>query len=136
MDRNPFLKDRAGNIGTLAALSLPLMVFSLALGVDFGYLTVQQRALQADADLAAIAAASNVMEAEKATAAFFSLNRVPANVTGRNACPSRPTHRSTSARRRSQRPRSSAAATSPTRTCCRRIASRRQRRMRMRRGCS
>jgi uncharacterized membrane protein len=84
MDRHPFIKDRAGNIGTLAALSLPLMVFSLALGVDFGYLTVQQRALQADADLAAIAAASNVMEAEKATAAFFSLNRVPANVTGRN----------------------------------------------------
>jgi uncharacterized membrane protein len=84
MERLPFIKDRAGNIGTLAALSLPLMVFSLALGVDFGYLTVQQRALQADADLAAIAAASNVVEAEKAAAAFFSLNRVPANVTGRN----------------------------------------------------
>ena len=37
------LADRSGNIGTLAALSLPLMIFSLALGVDYGYFTVQRR---------------------------------------------------------------------------------------------
>ena len=30
------LADRSGNIGTLAALSLPLLVFSIALGVDYG----------------------------------------------------------------------------------------------------
>lgn len=84
MARSHILIDRKGNIGTLAALSLPLMIFSLALGVDYGYLTVQQRQLQANADLAAIAAASNVFEAEQAAATYFSLNGVSANVTGRN----------------------------------------------------
>lgn len=78
------IADRSGNIGTLAALSLPLMVFSLALGVDYGYLTVQQRQLQASADLAAIAAAANVAEAEKAAATYFALNNLPASVTGSN----------------------------------------------------
>lgn len=78
------LTDRSGNIGTLAALSLPLMIFSLALGVDYGYLTVQQRQLQATADLAAIAAASNVSEAEKAAATYFSLNKLPVLVSGKN----------------------------------------------------
>lgn len=76
--------DRSGNIGTLAALSLPLMVFSLALGVDYGYLTVQQRQLQASADLAAIAAASSVNEAEKAAATYFSLNNQRVSVSGTN----------------------------------------------------
>lgn len=78
------LSDRSGNIGTLAALSLPLMVFSLALGVDYGYLTVQQRQLQATADLAAIAAAGNVGEAEKSAAAYFALNGMPVSVTGKD----------------------------------------------------
>ncbi|WP_411035762.1 pilus assembly protein TadG-related protein [Shinella sp. BYT-45] len=84
MKRPGLLADRSGNIGTLAALSLPLMVFSLALGVDYGYLTVQQRQLQAAADLAAIAAASDIAEAEKAAAAYFALNNLPVAVTGGN----------------------------------------------------
>ena len=78
------LEDRAGNIGMLAAISLPLMIFSLALGVDYGYLTVQRRQLQTSADLAAIAAASNVAEAEKAAATYFALNHLPASVSGTN----------------------------------------------------
>ncbi len=78
------LEDRAGNIGVLAAISLPLMIFSLALGVDYGYLTVQRRQLQTSADLAAIAAASNVAEAEKAAATYFALNHLPASVSGTN----------------------------------------------------
>lgn len=78
------LTDRAGNIGTLAALSLPLLVFSIALGVDYGYLTVQQRQLQASADLAAIAAAANVGEAEKSAAAYFALNGMPVAVTDKD----------------------------------------------------
>lgn len=78
------LQDRCGNIGILAAASLPLMIFSLALGVDYGYLTVQRRQLQSSADLAAIAAASNVAEAEKAAATYFALNHLPASVTGTN----------------------------------------------------
>lgn len=84
MTPSRLLADRSGNIGTLAALSLPLMIFSLALGVDYGYLTVQQRQLQASADLAAIAAASNVAEAEKAAATYFALNRLSVTVTGNN----------------------------------------------------
>lgn len=84
MTPSRLLADRSGNIGTLAALSLPLMIFSLALGVDYGYLTVQQRQLQASADLAAIAAASNVAEAEKAAATYFALNRLSVTVTGKN----------------------------------------------------
>ncbi|WP_337183098.1 pilus assembly protein TadG-related protein [Shinella sp.] len=84
MTPSRLLADRSGNIGTLAALSLPLMIFSLALGVDYGYLTVQQRQLQASADLAAIAAASNVVEAEKAAATYFALNRLSVTVTGKN----------------------------------------------------
>ncbi len=75
------LSDRAGNIGTLAALSLPLMIFTLALGVDYGYLTVQQRQLQASADLAAIAAAANVADAENSAAAYFTLNGMPVAVS-------------------------------------------------------
>lgn len=76
--------DRRGNIGTLAAISLPLLIASLALGVDYGYFTVQQRELQSSADLAAIAAASDVAEAEKAAATYFSLNKLAVAVTGRN----------------------------------------------------
>ncbi|MGD9476556.1 pilus assembly protein TadG-related protein [Shinella sp. G-2] len=79
-----FIEDRRGNIATLSALSLPLMIFSLALGVDYGYLTVQQRQLQATADLAAIAAASDVVQAEKAAATYFSLNNLSVAVTGKN----------------------------------------------------
>lgn len=86
MVKRPYalLADRAGNIGTLAALSLPLLVFSIALGVDFGYLTVQQRQLQASADLAAIAAAANVGEAEKSAASYFALNGMPVTVTDKD----------------------------------------------------
>lgn len=84
MKRVRLVTDRHGNIGTLAALTLPLMVFSLALGVDYGYLTVQQRELQASADLAAIAAASSVVEAEKAAATYFALNKLPVTVTGKD----------------------------------------------------
>lgn len=76
--------DRRGNIGTLAAISLPLLIASLALGVDYGYFTVQQRELQSSADLAAIAAASDVAEAEKAAATYFSLNKLAVAVTGKN----------------------------------------------------
>ncbi|GLR50364.1 pilus assembly protein TadG-related protein [Shinella yambaruensis] len=76
--------ERDGNIGTLAAISLPLIIFSLALGVDYGYLTVQQRQLQAAADLAAIAAAANVAEAEKSAATYFALNNLPVSVTGKD----------------------------------------------------
>ena len=78
------LAERGGNIGTLAAISLPLLIFSTALGVDYGYLTVQHRQLQAAADLAAIAAAANIGDAEKSAATYFALNNLPVTVTGKD----------------------------------------------------
>ncbi|RVI00964.1 hypothetical protein CN206_30100, partial [Sinorhizobium meliloti] len=50
------LKSRTGNIGVSAALVMPLVVASMGLGIDYGYLTLQRRELQSVADLASIAA--------------------------------------------------------------------------------
>jgi uncharacterized membrane protein len=106
----PLLADRSGNIATLAAMSLPLVIFSMALGIDYGYLTVQQRQLQASADLAAVAAAANVAEAEKAAASFFALNGQYVAVEGTNGVTVPPSedvgiHRATLATARIERGR-------------------------------
>ncbi|MGO4436122.1 TadG family pilus assembly protein [Rhizobium sp. RAF56] len=55
---------RAGNIAIAAAVGAPLVLYSLSLGVDYGMLTLQQRRLQQDADLAAMVAASDAKNAE------------------------------------------------------------------------
>ena len=68
------LRDNAGNIAISTALTLPLAIFAMALGVDYGHLTLQQRQLQNAADLAAIAAAANPTDPEKATLDYFQLN--------------------------------------------------------------
>ena len=60
------LRDRSGNIAITAALTAPLIGAVLALGVDYGYLTLQKRQLQNTADLAAISAASAGTNAESA----------------------------------------------------------------------
>lgn len=67
-------RDRNGNVATLFALILPVMIGCLALGVDYGNLTLQQRKLQKTADLASIVAASDIKNAEEAVSQFFSLN--------------------------------------------------------------
>ncbi|CAN7317869.1 pilus assembly protein TadG-related protein [Neorhizobium tomejilense] len=66
--------NKAGNIAISAAITMPLVVVSLALGVDYGHLTLQQRELQNTADLAAIAAAGRLSEPEKAVLDYFILN--------------------------------------------------------------
>jgi uncharacterized membrane protein len=66
--------DRAGNIGLSAAVVSPLIISSLALGVDYGSLTLQQRELQQAADLAAISAAANLSTAEQSVADHFQRN--------------------------------------------------------------
>ncbi|MCR4266011.1 pilus assembly protein TadG-related protein [Nitratireductor sp. ZSWI3] len=68
------LRDRRANVATLFALILPVMIGCLALGVDYGNLTLQQRRLQKTADLASIIAAADIRNAEKAVAKFFALN--------------------------------------------------------------
>ncbi|TGU11273.1 hypothetical protein EN799_67135, partial [bacterium M00.F.Ca.ET.156.01.1.1] len=69
-----FLRDRAGNIAISAGLTAPLFIGILAIGVDYGYLTLQKRQLQQTADLAAISAAANVTDAEKTVQQYFALN--------------------------------------------------------------
>ncbi len=68
------LKNRAGNIAVTAAFVSPLMIGALALGVDYGHLTTQQRALQQAADLSAIAAASSLSAPERAAFDYFRMN--------------------------------------------------------------
>lgn len=84
MRRLPFLaRDRSGNIAISAALSMPLLIGALALGIDYGSLTLQQRDLQSTADLAAIAAAGNLSNPEKGALDFFTLNNrdIPVRTT-------------------------------------------------------
>jgi uncharacterized membrane protein len=69
-----FLRDRTGNIAISAGLTAPLFIGILALGVDYGYLTLQKRQLQQTADLAAISAAASATDPEKAVQQYFALN--------------------------------------------------------------
>ncbi|MBB4347610.1 MULTISPECIES: pilus assembly protein TadG-related protein [Rhizobiaceae] len=66
--------DRRGNVAITAALSLPIMISALALGVDYGYLTLQQRELQTTADLSAISAAANPSSPETGVVDYMALN--------------------------------------------------------------
>lgn len=74
------LQDKAGNIAISAALASPLLVVILALGVDFGHLTIQRREIQNAADLSAISAAADMTNAEKAVLNHFSLNNLKLGV--------------------------------------------------------
>lgn len=60
-----------GNIAISAAASLPLVIGSLALAVDYGTLTLERRAAQNTADLAAIVAAGSLDDPETAVATFL-----------------------------------------------------------------
>ncbi|MGF6175589.1 TadG family pilus assembly protein [Ensifer sp. 4252] len=69
-------RSRGGNVGISAALVMPLVIASMGLGIDYGYLTVQKKEMQSTVDLAAIAAASNVSSAEQAVLKYFSNNHL------------------------------------------------------------
>ncbi len=66
-------KNKSGNIAITAGLTAPLFVGILALGVDYGALTIQKRELQQTADLAAISAAAAV-NPDQAVLQYFKLN--------------------------------------------------------------
>ncbi|WP_426236143.1 pilus assembly protein TadG-related protein [Pararhizobium sp. DWP1-1-3] len=74
LKRRTILTDTSGNIGISAALVLPLVVMSLGLGIDFGYLTLQKQELQGVADLTAIVAASDLTNVESAARNHFKTN--------------------------------------------------------------
>jgi len=64
----------SGNIGISAALVLPLVVLSLGLGVDYGYLTLQKREMQGIADITAMVAASDLPNVEAVARNHFKNN--------------------------------------------------------------
>jgi uncharacterized membrane protein len=67
-------RDRRGNIAISTALCLPVVISALALGVDYGYLTLQQRDLQTTADLSAISAAATPAAPESGVVDYMWLN--------------------------------------------------------------
>ncbi|WP_349434604.1 TadG family pilus assembly protein [Pararhizobium sp. A13] len=69
-----FFSEKSGNIGISAALVLPLVVLSLGLGVDYGYLTLQKREMQGIVDITAIVAAADLPNVEKAARDHFKNN--------------------------------------------------------------
>jgi uncharacterized membrane protein len=65
---------RNGNIAITAALCAPLIIYTLALGVDFGMMTLQQRRLQQLSDIGAIVAASDISNAATNLVSNFQQN--------------------------------------------------------------
>ena len=63
-----FARSRRGNYATLTALTMPLLFMFAALAVDTGSLFLERRALQSMADIAAIAAATEITKAYRAAA--------------------------------------------------------------------
>lgn len=80
----PFLSDRRGSIGLASALVLPLVIFSLGLGIDYGYLTLQKRELQGIADLTAVVAASDMTNSSTAARNHFKRNGLNFLITTQN----------------------------------------------------
>lgn len=71
-----FEADKTGNVAITAALCLPLILYSLALGVDYGMITLQQRRLQQLSDIGAIVAASDIDNAAANLATNFQKNGI------------------------------------------------------------
>ncbi len=76
MARRPtsWRSDETGNIAISTALCLPVVISALALGLDYGYLTLQQRDLQTTADLSAISAAATPTAPETGVLNYLALN--------------------------------------------------------------
>ncbi|WP_206106424.1 pilus assembly protein TadG-related protein [Rhizobium leguminosarum] len=66
--------DASGNIAIMAAISAPLILYSLGLGVDYGMMTLQQRRLQQLSDIGAIVAAADISHAADNLVANFDQN--------------------------------------------------------------
>ncbi len=69
-------RDRSGNIATIAALAMPIVIGATALAVDIGTLTLERRELQNHADLAAIVAASALHDPVAAVEDYVETNQL------------------------------------------------------------
>lgn len=67
---------RSGNVATIAALAMPVVIGATALAVDMGTLTLERRELQHHADLAAIVAASALHDPIGAVEDYVTSNRL------------------------------------------------------------
>ena len=77
-----FFGDRRGNFAVMTALSVPFAVGLAAIAVDHGALYTERREAQALADLAAIAAAANIENADVAALTALSDNGLAAAIAG------------------------------------------------------
>src|SRR5688572_1548423 len=71
-----FAQNSAGSIAILSAAVLPLSIGALALAVDMGSLYIERRQAQSAADLAAMAAAADLDNAEAAVTATLQANGI------------------------------------------------------------
>ena len=76
-----FVRDARGSIAIISAAFLLVAVAATAFAVDVGALYLERRTLQGVADLAAMAGASDIDNAERAVAATIKANGVTATVT-------------------------------------------------------
>jgi uncharacterized membrane protein len=70
------LREKDGNVAIMAAVTAPLIIYGLSLGLDYGMLTLQQRKLQQTADLAAIVGASDINNAQANVLNYFAQNNL------------------------------------------------------------
>ncbi|CZT36812.1 pilus assembly protein TadG-related protein [Rhizobium sp. 9140] len=71
-----FRSRQDGNVAIMTALVLPACISVLAIGVDYGHLTLERREMQVAADLTAIAVASDMAHAEAAALSHIENNRL------------------------------------------------------------
>lgn len=71
-----FGRSERGNIAIMAAVTAPIILYTMSLGLDYGMLTLQQRRLQETADLSAIVAASDVTNAQANILNYFAKNNL------------------------------------------------------------
>ncbi|WP_226829377.1 pilus assembly protein TadG-related protein [Acidithiobacillus ferridurans] len=57
-------RGERGDIAIIAAIVMPIMILALAFGIDIGHMTYVQRNLQKIADMAAIAGAEDIPNAQ------------------------------------------------------------------------
>lgn len=84
-------RDERGQIAVITAIFAPVAAMMAALAIDTGAISAQKRELQGLADMAAIAAASNLKEPEKAAWLVLSDNGYGEMAPGRGEDRDRPT---------------------------------------------
>ncbi|MGQ4272741.1 pilus assembly protein TadG-related protein [Terrihabitans sp. B22-R8] len=78
--RRSFFRDQSGMVAVMSAALLPCVIGGLAFAVDIASLHVERRKMQAMADLAALAAATDLAHAQEAALSLLRANGAPADV--------------------------------------------------------